>query len=344
MRHTKRCGALVVCTLVSGLLAWPASSRAEVSAQLTCWPFHREAAPCASCAAPTTYAPPYNANRIVWMPSYGVTTTCNPLVPQSCGYGVTAYLPAGGCCPSGGCGGGCCPTGGCCGGCAPTVAYTTYRPFLSWLFRPFEPYPVYRMAFYAPLEPACGPACCAAPACSACPTCPTCPTCATCPTSACFAPACPTCSSCPSCASCAGEGCAACDGCASPACEGGSCAGGCASCAAGAAPLQGASEQPSLPGPVPYLNEANPLPGNPPADTFKPSSPSTSEPKASVPPAVNAPASGMMSEPRPMPPGPIAARPIRQATYLLPAAVSVRSKKPLPQTDDSDDGWHDARD
>jgi hypothetical protein len=51
-----------------------------------------------------------------------------------------------------------------------------------------------------------------------------------------------------------------------------------------------------------------------------------------------------MDEPRPMPPNRTAARPIRQATYLLPAAISVRTKKPLVETDDSDDGWHDARD
>jgi hypothetical protein len=51
-----------------------------------------------------------------------------------------------------------------------------------------------------------------------------------------------------------------------------------------------------------------------------------------------------MNEPRPPLPGPIAARPVRQVTYLLPAAVPVQSKRPLFQTNDSDDGWHDARD
>jgi hypothetical protein len=109
--------------------------------------------------------------------------------------------------------------------------------------------------------------------------------------------------------------------------------------------LQGAPQPQVFPGP--YLNEANPPPVNPPERTFKEPSPSTSTPapKASVySPPVTAPASGTMSEPRPMPPNRTAARPIRQATYLLPAAVSVRSKKPLLQTDDSDDGWHDARD
>jgi hypothetical protein len=44
-----------------------------------------------------------------------------------------------------------------------------------------------------------------------------------------------------------------------------------------------------------------------------------------------------------MPPNRTAARPIHQATYLLPAAVSVRAKKPLVETDNSDDGWRDAR-
>jgi hypothetical protein len=45
-----------------------------------------------------------------------------------------------------------------------------------------------------------------------------------------------------------------------------------------------------------------------------------------------------------MPVGPTAARPIHQATYLLPAAVSVRRAAPPAQIDDSGDGWHEARD
>jgi hypothetical protein len=97
--------------------------------------------------------------------------------------------------------------------------------------------------------------------------------------------------------------------------------------------------------PGPYLNDTNPSPSNQPESTFKSPPPSTPEPKTGVyPPTTTQPASGTMSEPRPMPTGPIAARPIRQVTYLLPAALSVRSKKPLAQADASDDGWHDARD
>jgi hypothetical protein len=96
--------------------------------------------------------------------------------------------------------------------------------------------------------------------------------------------------------------------------------------------------------PGPYLNDTNPSPSNAPENTFR-QPPPTSEPKTGVyPPTATEPASGTINEPRPMPTDPIAARPIRQATYLLPTALSVRSKKPLAQTDASDDGWHDARD
>jgi hypothetical protein len=93
------------------------------------------------------------------------------------------------------------------------------------------------------------------------------------------------------------------------------------------------------------LNDANPSPGNPPESTYKSSLAPSSESKTGITsPTITAPASGTMNEPRSMPPGHTAARPIRQATYLLPVAIPVQSKRPLTESDDSDEGWHDARD
>jgi hypothetical protein len=92
------------------------------------------------------------------------------------------------------------------------------------------------------------------------------------------------------------------------------------------------------------VNPVNPSPSNPPEGTFKTPSPAPgAEPKTNItPPSLTAPASGTLNEPRSLPPGRTAARPIHQATYLLPAAIPLQSKRPLIESDD--DGWRDARD
>jgi len=52
---------------------------------------------CSPVPATVTYARSYAAGRVAWTPSYGISSTCNPWVPGSCGYSVyrpvVAYSP-----------------------------------------------------------------------------------------------------------------------------------------------------------------------------------------------------------------------------------------------------------
>jgi len=108
--------------------------------------------PVTACAPACGVTPaPYHANRMMWTPSYGIASTCNPLAARSCGYGVvTAMTPV--------------AVGGApCGTylAATPVATTTYRPFLYRLFHPFTPLvptTTYRVAFCSPVAP-CAPVC-----------------------------------------------------------------------------------------------------------------------------------------------------------------------------------------
>jgi len=102
-------------------------------------------------ATATTYALPYAANRISWTPGYGISSTCNPLLPGSCGYGtqaVAASQPA-------------VSAGVPCGACVTATYRTTYRPFLSWwAARPrLLDWATYRQVSYTPCV-TCGPASC----------------------------------------------------------------------------------------------------------------------------------------------------------------------------------------
>ena len=291
---------VVLTCAAAGLLAcWPVVSRAEVNAQLVGL-FHHEAAPaCATCPAPAlapaaAVAPPYTANRVVWSPSYGMTSWA----PRTrvVAYGTTAYLPV--------------SSYGSCSTCTPyqtSVAYTTYRPFLSWLFRPFQPVTTY----YVPAAPACATGCC--------------------PTTACYAPSC-------------SVGCET--GC-STGCATGSCGGGCDT---GCAPSLGCASC-GAPAPVtaPYLEQGNPSPSNPPGKTFvePPAAPKPNGETSPYPGPITPANPATMNEPRLIQPsGPTAARPIRQATYLLPTAVPVRTKTDRVAVEDDLDagGWRDARD
>lgn len=65
-----------------------------------------QSACCGVAPAVVTYARPYAAARIAWVPSYGISSSCNPWVPGSCGYAVyrpvraCAYTPACNACSS----------------------------------------------------------------------------------------------------------------------------------------------------------------------------------------------------------------------------------------------------
>jgi hypothetical protein len=316
--RTRRAMVLLGATV---LLMSPAMAAAE---QLVAWPHH--AAACNSCP---TGVSPYAANRIMWTPSYGVTSVCNPACPGTCTAATTAYMPVSG--PYATTAympvsynaympvsyTACMPACGTCAPCATTVAYTTYRPFWDWFFHPFAPRVTYSMAA---ITPACATGCCPTAGCATgcCPTggcesgcCPTggCPTTtylpATCCPSACPT-GCPT--GCPSgCPAACGTGCAA-----------GSCSSGSCVPATVQAP-DAATQQPTLnatPGPYTAPGTTNPVPtyesgaGQPgastgvyriPAQSYRTLPATTVEPQT---------------------------RPVKQAAYLLPATVPSRPKSP----------------
>lgn len=98
MFNSKTRIALITCGAAVAILAGLYESQA---ADVCCGPAR----------AVVTYARPYAAGRVAWSPSYGVSSTCNPWVPGSCGYAVyrpvrtvayapvttTAYSPAASC-------------------------------------------------------------------------------------------------------------------------------------------------------------------------------------------------------------------------------------------------------
>ena len=114
MIYSKMRGVVVAGVLSAVLFASPPESKALFD---WLWPANQCASPIA-----TTYAMPYAANRVSWTPSYGVTSTCNPLLASSCGYGVhrvAAVQPAVSACNP-------------CGSAVTATYRTTYRPFWSW--------------------------------------------------------------------------------------------------------------------------------------------------------------------------------------------------------------------
>lgn len=252
---------------------------------------------------------PYHVNRLMWTPSYGITSTCNPLAPGTCGYGIqTALSPVAGCDP-----------------CAAVpaavtpVAVTTYRPLLWRLFHPFAPRPVsvtYQAAYYTPVAAYAAP-CCPAPACS--------PICA--------APGCGPSAVPYGAVSASGYDLLA------PGCPAGSCAPAVATAPAGAyetAPATGGAPatEPGAAPPRTFKEEASPTPTTPelrmkpvPDDTSDRPNPSTAAPP---------------------PTGPVARRlgsPIHQATYFQ-AMPEPRSAGTQPAANRSVDlgGWRASRD
>ena len=139
MVHSRMRSVVVACGLATAVFASPPESKA-----LFDWlcPANRCGPPAA-----TTYAPPYAANRISWTPSYGISSTCNPSLPGSCGYGtyqVAAAEPAVSACNP-------------CGACVTATYRTTYRPFLAWwAARPrlFSP-ATYQTVSYRPCVSSC---------------------------------------------------------------------------------------------------------------------------------------------------------------------------------------------
>lgn len=263
---------------------------------------------------------PYHANRMMWTPSYGISSTCNPFAARSCGYGVaTCMTPV--------------AVGGApCGPymAATPVATTTYRPFLYRLFHPFTPLvptTTYRVAFcspVAPCAPSCAPAC--APACAPMASCgPACPT----PTLN-YAPACDPCGS--------AMGTAGGYGAAVPGCPSGACAPAVTTTPTptpslpqtyeGAAPLSA-----PLPSPVESNGDMTPR-------TYKEGEQPSTQPDVRLKPAPDT----KSDAPRLIDPvTQHTARPIRTASYLVPVSRSVEAKKPAPQEVDFG-GWRASRD
>lgn len=300
-------------------------------------------------AAPTCCVTPapYHANRIMWTPGYGITSTCNPLAPRSCGYGVTACMaptpvaPVAACAP--------------CGtyAAAAPVATTTFRPFWSRLFAPLVPTTTYRVAFCSPLAP--------------CPT--ACAPMAACPTTACL----PIASGCPTCptASCA----PACDPCGdvggygmpSSSCPSGTCAPAVTETPTPVPTLPPSSSYEPAPAYDPTAAVSSPMPtyepaptlGSPvPADgggavprTYKDEAPPTTQPDVRLRPTP-APTPATKSEdsntgtgaPRLIDPvAQTTARPIRPASYTVPVTRSTSVQPPVKRSVDVS-GWRASRD
>lgn len=167
---------------VAAIAIFAFSARAEACSRC------RPAAVTAMSPVCCTTPPPYHSNRLMWTPQYGITSTCNPFVARTCGYGIQACAA-----PRGACGAA--PVSACapapmstfamspvaaCDPCAPAaMTTTTFRPFLWRLFHPFRPLvptTSYRVAFCSPVAPcptaACAPVCptpclpaCPAPSC-----------------------------------------------------------------------------------------------------------------------------------------------------------------------------------
>jgi len=245
-----------------------------------------------ACGRPTTAMSPvccttpapYHAGRMMWTPSYGITSTCNPLAPGTCGYGLQS----------------CASPVAACGPCATAmapVATTTYRPFLWGLFRPLVPATTYRVAFCSPAAP-CAPAC---PTTACAPWCP--------------APACPT-SCAPACDPCGGMAAPALGAPSAgydtiaPGCPGGGCAPVTAQ-----APMTTYEAAPSAGAPA--ATEQNSIVPR----TFEPSQPGTELRMSPTPDTNTNGADPSTSAPRLI--DPVArklARPIHQATYVVPIA------------------------